>query len=75
MSTTRHFVVCVRNEGHEESLERRKIYERLEDPVAEKRGFLRIIDEEEEDYLYPRGWFVSIQLPHELEEAVLRLAS
>ena len=75
MSTTRHFVVCIRNEGYEESLELRKIYECLEDPVAEQRGMLRVVDEEQEDYLYPRSWFLSVQLPHELEEAVLKLAS
>lgn len=75
MSAAKQFVVCVRNEGYEESLELRKIYERLEDPLAETRGFLRIVDEEEEDYLYPRSWFLTIQLPDELEEAFLQLAS
>ncbi|HEX2121860.1 MAG TPA: hypothetical protein VHL59_09490 [Thermoanaerobaculia bacterium] len=69
----RHFAVCVRNEEHEESLELRKIYEVLEDPVAAKHEMIRVIDEEGEDYLYPRDWFLPIQLPHNIEEAILEL--
>ncbi|PYQ26537.1 MAG: hypothetical protein DMF56_24260 [Acidobacteria bacterium] len=67
----RQFAVCVRNEEHEESLELRKIYEVLEDLTAAKHNMIRVIDEEGEDYLYPRDWFLSIQLPHNIEEAIL----
>jgi hypothetical protein len=70
----RHFAVCVRNAEHEESLELRKIYEILDDPVAAKHSMIRVIDEEGEDYLYPRDWFLVIQLPHDIEEAILELA-
>jgi primosomal protein N' len=69
----RHFAVCVRNEEHEESLELRKIYEVLEDRTAAKHNMIRVIDEEGEDYLYPRDWFLPIQLPHNIEEAILEL--
>jgi len=34
---------------------------------------VRVIDEEDEDYLYPREWFIPIELPHNLEEAILEL--
>jgi hypothetical protein len=70
----RHFAVCVRNEEHEESLELRKIYEVLEDAAAEEHNMLRVIDEEGEDYLYPRDWFLSIDLPHDIEVAIVELA-
>jgi hypothetical protein len=63
----------VRNEEHEESLELRKIYEVLEDLSASKHNMIRVIDEEGEDYLYPRDWFLPIQLPHNIEEAILEL--
>jgi primosomal protein N' len=69
----RHFVVCVQNEDHEESLELRKIYEVVDDSAAAKHNMIRVIDEEGEDYLYPRDWFLSIQLPHNIEEAILEL--
>jgi hypothetical protein len=72
MSSEKQYVVCVRNEGYEESLELRKIYEVLEDAGAAEDGLLRVIDEDE-DYLYPATWFVPIQLPQELEEAMVGL--
>ena len=70
MNDDKHFAVCVRNEGYEESLELRKIYEVLEDSDAAKDGLLRVVDEDE-DYLYPSSWFVSIEIPHELEEKMV----
>jgi hypothetical protein len=70
----RHFAVCIRNEDHEESLELKKIYEVLDDPLAEEHNMVRVIDEEGEDYLYPREWFLPIELPQRIEEAILELA-
>lgn len=69
----RHFAVCIRNEGHEESLELRKIYEVLPDETAEAHDMVRVIDEEGEDYLYPKRWFVPIELPRNLEDAIVDL--
>jgi uncharacterized protein YnzC (UPF0291/DUF896 family) len=69
----RQFAVCVRNDEHEESLELRKIYEVLEDVSAEKHNMIRVIDEEGEDYLYPKDWFLLIQLPLNIEEAIVEL--
>ena len=71
--SSKHFAVCVRNDDQEESLELRKIYETLEDATAEKHNMLRVIDEEGEDYLYPRDWFIPIDLPHNIEEAIVEL--
>lgn len=71
--TEKQFAVCIRNEGYEESLEPRKIYEVLEDTTAAAHGMIRVIDEEGEDYLYPRGWFLPIELPETIEQALLDL--
>jgi hypothetical protein len=73
MGTKKQYVICIRNEGYEESLELRKIYESLEDPEAQKDGLLRVVDEDE-DYLYPASWFLRIDLPREVEEAILETA-
>ncbi len=73
MSEQKHFAVCIRNEEYEASLELRKIYEVLEDPEAAKHQMLRVVDEEGEDYLYPAAWFVRIELPHNVEQAILEL--
>ena len=71
--SSKHFAVCVRNDGYEESLELRKIYEVLDDPEAGTDGLLRVVDEDE-DYLYPANWFLPIDLPQNIEQAVLELA-
>jgi hypothetical protein len=69
----RHFAVCIRNDGHEESLEPRKIYEVLEDGDASPHGMIRVIDEEGAGYLYPEDWFLPIELPVTIEQAVIEL--
>jgi hypothetical protein len=63
------FVLCIENEGYPASLEPRKVYQVLGDPASEQRGFLRVIDESGEDYLYPARFFVPIQVPQEAERA------
>jgi hypothetical protein len=68
------FVVCIKNEGYTASLELHKIYRVLSDPQADKDGDLRIIDESGEDYLYPRDWFVLIEVPEAVEASLLRTA-
>jgi hypothetical protein len=60
------FVICVKNEGYEASLEIRRVYDLLEDKGAEDRGLVRVIDESGEDYLYPKEFFVPIELPSPL---------
>ena len=74
MRSIKRYVVCIRNEGYEESLELRKIYQTLEDREAEKDGLIRVIDEDE-DYLYPTSWFLPIELPTEFEAAIVEIAS
>ena len=67
-------MVCVNNRNHPASLEMRKIYRTVADPTAAKHGYVRVVDESGEDYLYPGRYFVAIELPKALEKA-LRLAS
>ena len=64
----RQLMVCLRNDGYEVSLERRKIYAALPDAGAAKHGQVRIIDESGEDYLYPSRFFVPIAVPEEVEK-------
>jgi hypothetical protein len=66
----RSFVVCVRNEGYEASLELHKIYRVLPDPDAEKEGDIRVVDESGEDYLYPVDWFVPIEVPDAVQASL-----
>jgi len=74
MSKEKQFVVCIRNDEYEGALELRKIYETLEDPDAVPHDLIRVVDESGEDYLYPRDWFLPIELPQKIEEAIVELA-
>ena len=66
----RKFVLCVKND-HCDDLEKRKVYCVISDEKAEKDGYVRVIDESGEDYLYPATYFVRLQLPQEAEQAIV----
>ncbi len=67
--TTKQFALCVKNDDCED-LEKRKVYQIIPDEEAAKEGYLRILDESGEDYLYPESYFVLIELPQEAERAL-----
>ncbi len=64
------FALCVENKDCED-LEKRKIYQVLPDDEAAQEGYLRVIDESGEDYLYPQSYFILVPLPDEAQEAML----
>jgi hypothetical protein len=66
------FVVCVRNEEYPASLELHKIYEVLPDAEGERLGFIRVIDESGEDYLFPKDYFLDLQVSRQVEQALRR---
>jgi hypothetical protein len=67
------FVICIKNEGNED-IEPRKIYQILPDDEAAEDGYIRIVDESGEDYLYPKEYFIHIELPQAAEKALLSAA-
>lgn len=67
--TTGRFLLCLSAGEYPASLEPRKVYRALPDADAERRGYVRVVDESGEDYLYPRGLFVEIELPREAAAA------
>lgn len=66
------FAVCIDNSEYPASLELHKIYRVLPDDEAASDGDLRIIDESGEDYLYPAAYFVLLEVPVQVERALLR---
>ena len=74
MAKARRLFVCLDNAGYGISLERLKICAALPDAKAERTGYLRIIDESGEDYLYPSQRFVAADLPVSTRRAVLQAA-
>ena len=73
-ATEPRFSVCVQHTDFEVSLELHKIYRVLTDDEAEKVGLLRVTDESGEAYLYPETYFVAIDLPEALRDALLHAA-
>ncbi len=64
------FAVCLQNGGFPASLEVRKLYLLVDDPAAEAIGFIRVVDESGEDYLYPAELFHKLALPADLQRAL-----
>ncbi len=62
-----NWVVCLKNTGYEASLEARKLYHVQDDPKAASVGMLRVVDESQEGYLYPKAMFAPIALQNALE--------
>ncbi|MBF0204427.1 MAG: hypothetical protein HQK67_08970 [Desulfamplus sp.] len=66
-----NFAICIDNSDYEASLILRKIYEMIPDDKAAKDDLIRIIDESGEDYLYHNDHFIVVELPLEVEHALL----
>ena len=65
------FAICLSEDQQGDSLTQYKIYQVLPDEKAAQHGYLRIIDDSGEDYLYASGFFKMIALPIEIEQAIL----
>ncbi|TAJ93923.1 MAG: hypothetical protein EPO31_07015 [Gammaproteobacteria bacterium] len=71
--TQTKYVLCIENRNCDD-LEKGKVYPLLPDAKAKRDGYVRVIDESGEDYLYPESHFVVLDLPAEAR-AALRAAS
>lgn len=74
MTPSAQLVVCVAQEGADD-LQVLRVYRRLPDQTAESKGYLRVIDDSGEDYLYPEEWFLPLTLPPLVEEKLEALAA
>jgi hypothetical protein len=63
------FVVCISNEGASD-LELRKLYRVVPDDEAVSHGMLRVVDESEEDYLYPASFFAPVEVSDEVAQSL-----
>jgi hypothetical protein len=67
------FAVCISSDDPD-LLTRCRIYQVLPDESAAKSNYIRVIDNEGEDYLYPADYFLFIELPRKIEQALLKAA-
>jgi len=63
------FVLCIENKDCDD-LEKRKVYQVLPDDKAADEGYLRIVDESGGDYLYPESYFIPVELPEKIQDAL-----
>ena len=65
------FGLCLNNEGYAASLEAGKVYRVIQNDESAIHGYIRVIDESGEDYAYTVSRFHLIQLPINVEKALL----
>jgi hypothetical protein len=70
-NSTPRFAVCVGTDDPD-LLTPRMIYQVLPDESAARSDYVRVIDNEGEDYLYPAEYFIFVDLPPDVERAILR---
>ncbi|VFM95163.1 MAG: hypothetical protein BECKG1743D_GA0114223_100325 [Candidatus Kentron sp. G] len=63
------FALCI-DRADDEDLDKGKVYPVIPDDAAAREGYLRVIDESQEDYLYPESYFVLLELPLRAREAL-----
>jgi hypothetical protein len=56
------FALCIESRGADD-VEIRKVYRVLPDKAAAATGYVRVVDDSGEDYLYPGDYFVPVELP------------
>lgn len=67
--TAQRYVACVRADD-EFDLEVGKLYAVLSPEPNDGPNDLRIVDESDDDYLYPASWFVAVEVPEESARAL-----
>ncbi len=67
------FAICIHSDDPD-LLTPRMIYEVLPDESAAKSKYIRVVDNEGEDYLYPVDYFVFADFPQAIEQALRRVA-
>jgi hypothetical protein len=71
LKSKRQFAICIQTEDTD-LLTPRRIYKVLPDESAAKSQYIRIIDDEGEDYLYPAAYFLFVDFPRTVEQALLQ---
>jgi len=71
--STPHFGICIKTEDPD-LLTPRTVYEILPDENAEKSHFVRVIDNEGEDYLYPADYFVFVEFPQAVQRTLMQVS-
>ncbi|MDO9128679.1 MAG: hypothetical protein Q7U34_02320 [Anaerolineales bacterium] len=71
---TPHFAICI-NTDDPDLLTPRTVYKILPDESAAKSNYVRVIDNEGEDYLSPADYFVFVDFPQAIQRTLLRVSN
>jgi hypothetical protein len=66
------FAICIKSDDPD-LLTPRRIYKILPDKSASKSNYLRVIDNEGEDYLYPKEYFILVDFQPDVERILLEV--
>jgi hypothetical protein len=67
------FAVCIHNGEYDVDLIVGKIYRVVKPERNDRPSDIRVLDESGEDYLYPRGWFVPVDLPLKVRKVLVAI--
>ena len=65
------FAICIKTDDAD-LLTPRRIYQVLPDESAARSHYVRVLDNEGEDYLYPADYFIFMEFPQEVMQALLQ---
>ena len=71
--TVPRFAICIKSDDPD-LLTPRMIYRVLPDESAGRSNYIRVIDNEGEDYLYPAEYFVFVTFPQVIEQALQHIS-
>ena len=72
--TTSQFAICI-NTDDPDLLTPCRIYQVLSDESAARSNYIRVVDNEGEDYLYPAEYFIFIDFPLAIKRVLLQTSS
>ena len=67
------FAICIQS-NDPDLLTPRRIYQVLPDDSAAQSNYLRVIDNEGEDYLYPAEYFMLVDFPPSVSEVLMHVS-
>ena len=65
------FAICITTDDPD-LLTPRRIYKIMPDEKAAKSNYIRVVDNEGKDYLYPPDYFILVDFPVAIERILLR---
>ena len=68
------FAICIKSDDPD-LLTPRMLYQVLPDESAATSHYLRVIDNEGEDYLYPEDYFLRVNFPDDIEYTLIHMFS